>query len=274
MSGFIAMQREALEHPLFRGNPERFYAWFWLVARAAWKPTPFDVGGKVITLERGQLCVSRSQMADALKWSPSAVERFLSRLETEQMIGRATGQGRTIITICNYAKYQDKGEKTGQATEQPTGQRPDSDRTVKEQGNHSTIQEANASCAPKAVKRSPLKALPEDWQPILTPSAQRIVDGWPPGRLEREAGAFRDHAADKGRTSRDWQAAFRKWIENAEKWHPGHGRQQGQHNSPSTRDAVAGARELLASATAGHGYRAGGAGPMSHALRAIGHGER
>lgn len=131
------MDRGALDHPLLK-DAERFRAWFWLTAKACWKPTPFDVNGKIVSLERGQLCASRAQLADAWGWSPSAVERFLVRLETEQMIGRATGQGRTVITICNYAKYQDVEDRTGQASEQPTGQRSDSDRTAKEQGNQET----------------------------------------------------------------------------------------------------------------------------------------
>lgn len=272
MSGFITMQREALEHPLLKDG-ERFRAWFWLVARAAWKPTPFDVGGKVIILQRGQLCASVRQLAEAWSMSKSAVERFVARLKTETMIETEAGHGRLVITICNYNKYQGlesmARDSSGTATETPAGQQ----RDIKEPLNHGTIQEAKASCAPKARKSAPLKSLPDDWQPLLTPAAQRVVDGWPPGRLEREAATFRDHAADKGRTSRDWQAAFRKWIENAEKWHPGHGR-QGQHHSPSTRDAVAGARELLASATAGYGHGARGVGPMPDTLRAIGYGER
>lgn len=131
------MDRGALDHPLLK-DAERFRAWFWLTAKACWKQTPFDVNGKIVALERGQLCASRAQLADAWGWSPSAVERFLARLETEQMIGRETGQGRTIITICNYCKYQDAEDKTGQASEQPTGQRSDSDRTAKEQGNQET----------------------------------------------------------------------------------------------------------------------------------------
>lgn len=137
MSGFVAMERGALDHPLLK-DAERFRAWFWIVSKACWKPTPYDVNGKIISLNRGQLCASRSQLAEAWGWSPSAVERFLTRLETEQMIGRATGQGRTIITVCNYGKYQDVEEKTGQATGQDTGQRPDSDRTAKEQRNQET----------------------------------------------------------------------------------------------------------------------------------------
>ena len=130
-----------LDHPLFEGDSARAGAWLWMVLRACWKPTPYDIGGKMITLDRGQLCASRAQMAKAWGWSPSAVERFLTRLQTEQMIGRATGQGKSVITICNYAKYQDVSEKAGQASEQAAGQRPDSDRTAKEQGNKGTREE-------------------------------------------------------------------------------------------------------------------------------------
>ena len=145
MSGFATIQRRALDHPLLN-DAARLGAWTWLILRASWKPTPFEIAGKIVILERGQICVSRSQLAKAWGMSPSAVERFLTRLETEQMIERATGQGRTVVTICNYGLYQDVGEETGQATGQPTGQPSDSHRTTKEQGNKGTsISEAKAS---------------------------------------------------------------------------------------------------------------------------------
>lgn len=154
MSGFIVLHRDATEHPLLLGDAARFGAWFWLVAKACWKPTRFNLSGKLVTLERGQLCVSRAQLSAAWGMSPSAVERFLTRLETEQMIGRATGQGRTIITIENYDKYQVANEQTGQATGQATGQPPDSHRTTKEQGNKGTrvILDAEASSGGRGVE--------------------------------------------------------------------------------------------------------------------------
>lgn len=170
MSGFAVLYREATDHPLFVGDSARFGAWAWLVLKACWKPTKFNVSGSTMTIERGQLCVSRSQLATAWGWSPSAVERFLARLQTEQMIGRATGQGRSVITICNYEKYQDIGEQTGQASEQPTGQRSDSDRTTKEQGNQGTIEEeakaspSTARAARPKKKRDEPFVLP-DWVP-------------------------------------------------------------------------------------------------------------
>jgi hypothetical protein len=136
--GWIALHRGWRDNPVFRGEFSRADAWIWLVERACWKPTRYDIKGKTVTLQRGQLCASREQMAEAWDWSPSAVERFLTRLKTEQMIERETGQGKSVITVCNYAKYQDRAELTGQETEQPTGQRSDRDRTAKEQGNKGT----------------------------------------------------------------------------------------------------------------------------------------
>lgn len=82
-------------------------------------------------------------------------------------------------------------------------------------------------------------SLPDDWEPCLTPASQRIVDGWPPGRLDDELAKFRDYAADKGRTSKDWQAAFRTWITNSEKWNPTHGQpKQPNQRGGSNRDAA------------------------------------
>ena len=152
MSGFVAIYREVADHHLFVGDVQRLGAWTWLVAKACWRATKFNIGGVTVTVERGQLCASRSQLATAWGMSPSAVERFLTRLETEQMIGRATGQGRTIITICNYEKYQDGGGLAGQATGQATGQPSDSDRTAKEQGNKGTIVEEEPNGSPSTQR--------------------------------------------------------------------------------------------------------------------------
>lgn len=138
MSGFIALHREAKEHHLFKGDVARFGAWFWLVSTACWKPVKFNVGGGTITLQRGQLCVSVRQLAEEWGWSKSAVERFLTRLQTETMIATEAGHGRTVITICNYEKYQDVagGDRDGSGT--ATGTAAGQQRDTKEQGNKGT----------------------------------------------------------------------------------------------------------------------------------------
>lgn len=79
-----------------------------------------------------------------------------------------------------------------------------------------------AADLPKSAKgkRAAAEAvpIPAGWEPILTPAAQRIVDGWPPGMLDRERMAFEAHAASTDRVTKDWQAAFRTWIAKAEQF--------------------------------------------------------
>lgn len=186
MIGFVVMARDAIDHPLLKDG-ERFRAWFWMVARACWKSTKFDLAGKIITLERGQFCASRSQLAEAWGWSPSAVERFLSRLETEQMIGRATGQGRTIITICNYDKYQSAPEDAGQVTGQASGQPADSRRTAKEQGNKNTLPNGKGGEPPSLAERL--------WSDGLAVLAAK---GVPEAKARPLIGKWRKQAGDAG----------------------------------------------------------------------------
>lgn len=229
------MDRDAIEHPLLKDG-ERFRAWFWMVAKACWKPTQFDIHGRIVTLERGQFCCSVREMAEAWGWSKSAVDRFIQRLVDEDMVistraksgtgsGTSSGTSRSIITICNYAKYQDVPKEGGTAAEPSSGTAAGQQRDIKEQGNKVTdVPDGTSLPRERKIARS----LPADWFPILTPAAQRIVDGWPPGRFEQVLAAFRDHAADKGRTSKDWQAAFRTWLTNDNKWNPPNGQSSRQ----------------------------------------------
>jgi hypothetical protein len=61
-------------------------------------------------------------------------------------------------------------------------------------------------------------ALPDDFAPVLTDDAQAIVDQWPDGLLKTELSKFKDHHIAKGSEFKCWQAAFRTWIRNVEKW--------------------------------------------------------
>lgn len=116
MSGFVVIRREALDHHII-GDADRFYAWCWLIASACWKPTSVRIKGETIALERGELTFSQRFLAEKWGWSKSRVDRFISELRDEGMIttrskigataGHSAGQGQSIITICNYAKYQD-----------------------------------------------------------------------------------------------------------------------------------------------------------------------
>lgn len=211
MIGFVAMHRTAIDHPLFAGDTSRLGAWMWLVAKACWKPTRFNVGGKTITLERGQYCCSIRDLADAWGWSKSTVDRFLTRLKTETMIETHSGTGRLVITICNYAKYQDMNDDSGTDDGTHSGTAAGQQRDIKEQGNKGTTisSEAKASSdnarAPSGNEQLlPVEGIAVDVasQAIEAWKASAKICGWPipqkltPDRRKKLSARLREHGID------------------------------------------------------------------------------
>jgi len=171
MSGFVVIRREALDHHIV-GDPARFKAWCWLIANACWKPVKFDIKGKSVTLERGQLCASVRQLATAWGWSKSAVERFLVRLETETMIEREARHGRLVLTICNYTKYQDAPNAKRDTSGTQSGTRAGHERDTKEQGNQYSVSKDTGASA------DPDKAFWDMATAYLGPKSRSMIGKW------------------------------------------------------------------------------------------------
>ena len=127
--GYIALARGTLDHPIVGVRARTPYsqaeAWQWLLFEAAWKPRRYSTGGIVVELKRGQLAHSTRYMAQAWRWSETSVRRFLERLKTGAgtgaMIGADTGAGITVITICNYERYQSPQVESGADCGAPDG---------------------------------------------------------------------------------------------------------------------------------------------------------
>jgi len=106
--GVFAIDRGAWEHDFLADDQpfSRREAWFWLVSEAAWKPHRRRITGKVIELARGQYAGSFRFIASKWRWSEARVRRFVSGLISEGMVDAKSDAGVTVITICNYDKYQ------------------------------------------------------------------------------------------------------------------------------------------------------------------------
>jgi hypothetical protein len=146
--GFIALARGVLDHPVVgaRKPYSDFEAWVWLLLEAVWKPRRVRAtNGRTVgflDLKRGQLSYSHSFLRKAWGWSSEKrVRTFLYRLETDGQIDRHTEHLQTVITICNYERYQNpeaaKSEHAAPQTDaQRTGKGPE-----EEQSNKVTIDE-------------------------------------------------------------------------------------------------------------------------------------
>lgn len=127
MSGYIRLYRGWRDCDVFGDEPmsER-EAWLWLIEHAAWKPvTRTNAKGERLRINRGQLHVSLRNLEKVFGWGKNKVARFIQRLDDHEMIGTASGQSGTVLTILNYGKYQDERDGRDSQTGTVSGQTRD-----------------------------------------------------------------------------------------------------------------------------------------------------
>lgn len=124
--GFINVTRGMFDHPIFAPEPytER-EAWQWLIEQAVWRDTTAMVGRYRIALRRGQCAFSMRFLAVKWKWSEGAVRRFLDKIRTDGMTEQRATRQATIITICNYDKYQNGRQTSDEQTDEPSDEPSD-----------------------------------------------------------------------------------------------------------------------------------------------------
>jgi hypothetical protein len=207
--GVFALDRGWFDHPAFAREPftER-EAWAWLISEAAWKPHKRRADGKVIEIGRGQLCHALRFMADAWGWSKSRVDRFLDRLEKQDMIERQSGTRTPVITLCNYDKFQrvslPERDNTGTTSGTTAGQQRDKLESIK---NKEIPQKTTSSSGPRRAT-----AFPEDFEPNQADKDCAIQCGISLEALPAVVAHWRDHHTAKGNTFKDWHASLRTWL--------------------------------------------------------------
>ena len=138
MSGFIVIHRKIFENPLFAQNPIARQVFEDLVKLAAWKECHQDWRGKPVFIDRGQVMISVSRIAEITGRSIKQVRTALAKCEAHEMLilgqskgkqlGNARGKAPGIITICNYTQYQDLSKLAGNAN----GNQPETKGQIKE----------------------------------------------------------------------------------------------------------------------------------------------
>lgn len=136
MEYYIPISRRLFEHPFWCEERvfSRFEAWLDLVQSARFEDTKQLIGNRFIEVKRGQMLVSLRFLASRWLWSTKKVNSFLDLLIQDKMIIKETPKetGQTVVTICNYDKYNFVSQKL----ETPWKQRGNSKETPwKQQGN-------------------------------------------------------------------------------------------------------------------------------------------
>lgn len=109
MNYYIPISRRLFEHQLWCEERvfSRFEAWLDILQSARFEDTKQLIGNRLIEVRRGQMLVSLRFLAGRWQWSTKKVNAFLDLLIQDKMIIKETPKetGQTVITICNYDKY-------------------------------------------------------------------------------------------------------------------------------------------------------------------------
>lgn len=105
MKGWIKICRSITDHWIWR-SAEYLKWWCDLLLMASWQGEKRLVGRQLVTLQRGQLIASGADLRKRWGCGKDKIARFLQLLQGDAMIKRKSHNNITIITICNYERYQ------------------------------------------------------------------------------------------------------------------------------------------------------------------------
>ena len=103
--GFICISRGIVAHWIW-SNPVLFQRWLWMILSANYDDREVSFCYHRIMLHRGQLAVNLSYLSKIWHVSSQATHKFLVKLEDSGMVTRTVDDKVTVITICNYDRYQ------------------------------------------------------------------------------------------------------------------------------------------------------------------------
>lgn len=106
MSGWIKIHRDIAEHWIFQ-DAEKFRWWMDMLFLASYENNRVNVGNRILEVKRGQFLGSLSFFVKRWGVSKERVINFLRLLQSDGMIDKKSDKNITLVTICNYASYQD-----------------------------------------------------------------------------------------------------------------------------------------------------------------------
>jgi hypothetical protein len=110
MEGWIKLHRQLLENFVF-SNPTTLKIWIWLLLKATNKKRvvslKIGIGFQDVILEPGELIFGRFKAEEELNIDGSTIYKHIKKLEDVKNITIKSNNHYSVITICNWADYQE-----------------------------------------------------------------------------------------------------------------------------------------------------------------------
>jgi hypothetical protein len=128
---WIKMYRKSIDSAVFQSEG-LWKVWCWCLMKAAyserWVPMTTGRGETQVKLEKGQFIFGRNAAAKELKMRDGTVRSRMRRLVELGNIAMQPATHWSIVTICNYATYQEVDDSTIPANS-PTNDQPNANQT-------------------------------------------------------------------------------------------------------------------------------------------------
>lgn len=233
MKGWICLHRGILEHWIY-DEPEALKVWITMLIEANHESKKHMFNGVMTEISRGQLVCGRISLSEKTGVSENKIRRYIKLLESEGMIHQQKTNKYTVITIANYAQYQN-------INQQSTSKAPADDQqtTTPKQLNNKTINNPASGFDFSAWPEVPAEQILIDWfamrKRIKADVSQTVIDQF--GRqmqIAAAAGVSADYCLSECITS-NWRGFKFQWIKNQEQINAGTQRITGQAPSKSER---------------------------------------
>lgn len=188
--GWVKLWRSIGDSDLWLMEPfTKAQAWIDLILHANHKPGYINIRGAMIQIDRGQIGWSELTMSKRWRWSREKVRRFLKHLSDASQIVQQTGHLTSVITICNYDKYQ-SNDTTDETTSRAPNKTTDETQTRREEGKEGRS------------KRDSYESLPANFQSSeYRDESIRFSEWW---ATELRPGSIKDNMTNRVKWAHVW----------------------------------------------------------------------
>jgi predicted transcriptional regulator len=214
VKGWICLHRGIVDHWIYQ-EPEALKLWITMLVEANHENKKHMFNGAMIEINKGQLVCGRVSLAGKTGISENKIRRYLDLLESDNMIHQQKTNKYSIITITNYAQYQEKHQQ--KTSKPPTDNQQ---TTTPKPLNNTRINKQHAGFDFSGWPELPMQQIVDDWfamrARVKANVSQTVIDQF--GRqmvIAVQAGSTVDHCLSECITS-NWRGFKFQWVKNQE----------------------------------------------------------
>ena len=224
LHGWIMLHRKMLDNWVSQ-EPELLAVWVRLLLEANHCDIKKMFNGCHIEIKRGQLIFGLNAFSLKSGVSESKLRRYISLLEKDGMISRQKTNKYSLISIVNFESYQGDDSQNAGKTQANNNQNAGKQQHRNNDNNDNNVnnKELGNKLPDDDLKKSPSKTkgltefpdgfeITESMVSWFTEQDFKYID------LGRATDKWVDAMKAKGSRYKDWTAAWRNGMNNAEKW--------------------------------------------------------